>query len=91
MKLGLLVEVEEGLTWERWRTVFGAAERLGFDSIWVSDHLCSASSPGQGGLDAWVAWAAAAETSRIGLGTLVSSVTFRPGSDRRPNGGVGAR
>src|SRR3954454_21442941 len=79
MKLGVLVEVEEGLTWARWRTVFGAAERLGFESIWGSDHLCSASAPGRGGLDAWVALSvAAAETVRIGMGALVSLVTLRP-------------
>jgi alkanesulfonate monooxygenase SsuD/methylene tetrahydromethanopterin reductase-like flavin-dependent oxidoreductase (luciferase family) len=79
MKLGLLVEVEEGLTWERWRTLFGACERLGFDSVWVSDHLCSASKDTTAGLDAWVALSvAAAETRRIELGTLVTPVTFRP-------------
>jgi len=79
MQVGLLVEVEEGLTWQRWRLLFGTAERLGFDSVWVSDHLCSASTAGRGGLDAWLALTvAAAETDRIRLGTLVSPVTFRP-------------
>jgi alkanesulfonate monooxygenase SsuD/methylene tetrahydromethanopterin reductase-like flavin-dependent oxidoreductase (luciferase family) len=79
MKLGLLVEVEEGLTWPRWRGVFDRAEQLGFESVWVSDHLCSPWSSGRAGLEAWTALAvAAAETKRIRMGTLVSPVTFRP-------------
>src|SRR6185369_14798777 len=79
MRLGLLVEVEEGLTWARWRALFGAAETLGFESIAVSDHLCSPWSVERHGLDAWLALTvAAAETQRVRLGTLVSPVTFRP-------------
>jgi alkanesulfonate monooxygenase SsuD/methylene tetrahydromethanopterin reductase-like flavin-dependent oxidoreductase (luciferase family) len=79
MNIGLLVEVEEGLTWERWRAICGAAEKLGFESLWVSDHLCSPWSSAGAGLDAWVALGvAAAETHCIALGTLVSPVTFRP-------------
>ncbi len=77
MKLGLLVEVEEGLTWPRWRAVFGAAEQLGFESVWTSDHLCSPWGGMQRGLEAWTALAvAAAETRRVRLGPLVSPVTF---------------
>jgi alkanesulfonate monooxygenase SsuD/methylene tetrahydromethanopterin reductase-like flavin-dependent oxidoreductase (luciferase family) len=78
MKLGLLVEVEEGLTWERWRAIFGAAERLGFESVWLSDHLCSPWTADRHGLETWVALTVAAvETRRVKLGTLVSPVTFR--------------
>jgi alkanesulfonate monooxygenase SsuD/methylene tetrahydromethanopterin reductase-like flavin-dependent oxidoreductase (luciferase family) len=78
MRLGLLVEVEEGLTWPRWRAIFGRAEALGFESIWVSDHLCSPWASTREGLEAWTALAvAAAETRRIRVGTLVSPVTFR--------------
>lgn len=84
MKLGLLIEAEEGLTWERWRLVLLAAERLGFDSVWVADHLQSgwaadgqAQSPA--GLDPWLALGLAATlTRRLRLGSLVSPITFRP-------------
>jgi alkanesulfonate monooxygenase SsuD/methylene tetrahydromethanopterin reductase-like flavin-dependent oxidoreductase (luciferase family) len=79
MRLGLLVEVEEGLTWERWRALFGAAETLGFESIAVSDHLCSPWVAERHGLDAWLALTVAAvETQNVRLGPLVSPVTFRP-------------
>jgi alkanesulfonate monooxygenase SsuD/methylene tetrahydromethanopterin reductase-like flavin-dependent oxidoreductase (luciferase family) len=77
MKVGLLVEVEEGLDWDSWRATYTAAERLGFESVWLSDHLESASgTPGR--LETWTALAvAAAETRRVVLGPLVSPVTFR--------------
>jgi alkanesulfonate monooxygenase SsuD/methylene tetrahydromethanopterin reductase-like flavin-dependent oxidoreductase (luciferase family) len=79
MRLGLLVEVEEGLTWERWRALFGVAEALGFESVALSDHLCSPWSVARQGLDAWLGLTVAAvETRRLRLGPLVSPVTFRP-------------
>jgi alkanesulfonate monooxygenase SsuD/methylene tetrahydromethanopterin reductase-like flavin-dependent oxidoreductase (luciferase family) len=78
MKLGLLVETQEGLDWKRWRATYLAAERLGFESVWVSDHLASTWSAERHGLEPWVALAvAAAETRRIRLGPLVSPITFR--------------
>jgi alkanesulfonate monooxygenase SsuD/methylene tetrahydromethanopterin reductase-like flavin-dependent oxidoreductase (luciferase family) len=78
MKIGILVETEEGLDWDQWRTTFRAAERLGFESVWISDHLQSSWSPGNQGLEPWTALAvAAAETQRVLLGPLVSPVTFR--------------
>jgi alkanesulfonate monooxygenase SsuD/methylene tetrahydromethanopterin reductase-like flavin-dependent oxidoreductase (luciferase family) len=79
MRLGILVEAEEGLDWDRWRATYAAAERLGFDSVWVSDHLQSPWSDRQHGLETWTALAvAAAETHAIVLGPLVSPITFRP-------------
>ena len=57
-----------------WRHVVGRA-KLGFESLWISDHL---ESPlGRHGIDPWLALAvAAAETERLTLGTLVSPITF---------------
>lgn len=79
MQIGLLVESEEGLDWQRWRRVCRQAEDLGFASIWVSDHLESPWVADRYGLDAWLALSvAAAETTRLRLGPLVSPITFRP-------------
>lgn len=78
MRLGLLAESEEGLDWTSWRATCAAAERLGFESVWLSDHLASAWADNRHGLDAWVALSvAAAETRRVRLGPLVSPITFR--------------
>lgn len=77
MKVGLLVEVEEGLDWDTWRATYGAAERLGFESVWLSDHLRSPWAA-RDGLETWTALAVAAtQSSRLVLGPLVSPVTFR--------------
>jgi len=78
MKLGILVEVEEGLDWEQWRATYTAAERLGFDSVWLSDHLQSPWPDRPHGLETWTALTvAAAETHRVEFGPLVSPITFR--------------
>jgi alkanesulfonate monooxygenase SsuD/methylene tetrahydromethanopterin reductase-like flavin-dependent oxidoreductase (luciferase family) len=78
VKLGILVESEDGLDWTRWRKTYLTAERLGFESVWVSDHLASSWSPNTHGLDPWIALSvAAAETHSIRLGTLVAPITFR--------------
>ncbi len=57
------------------------AERVGFHSLWVMDHLVQIPQVGRRWdpmLDAWVALAhCAAATERIRLGTLVSPVTYR--------------
>ncbi len=58
-----------------------AAERSGFDSIWVMDHLNQI--PGVGAMDEWMlegntALAAlAARTSKVQLGLMVGGVTYR--------------
>jgi alkanesulfonate monooxygenase SsuD/methylene tetrahydromethanopterin reductase-like flavin-dependent oxidoreductase (luciferase family) len=81
VKLGVLVETEDGLTWDRWRRIVAATEDLGFDSVWISDHLLAADGQYRGGLDTWLALSVAAvQTRRITLGPLVAPITFyRPG------------
>jgi alkanesulfonate monooxygenase SsuD/methylene tetrahydromethanopterin reductase-like flavin-dependent oxidoreductase (luciferase family) len=58
----------------RWRTL----DELGFDSIWVADHLVSPIRPEQPWLDGWTCLVGMAHaTSRARIGTLVSPLTFR--------------
>jgi alkanesulfonate monooxygenase SsuD/methylene tetrahydromethanopterin reductase-like flavin-dependent oxidoreductase (luciferase family) len=78
MRLGVLVEGEDALTWDQWRRTVSAAEDLGFDSVWISDHLLSSDGQDRAGLDAWLALGlAAASTRRVSLGPLVTPITFR--------------
>ena len=79
MRLGLMVEGQEGMTWERWRSIARAAEDLGFDSLWRSDHFFSLfGDRHQPSLETWVSLAQVAqETRRIRFGPLVCSMTFR--------------
>jgi alkanesulfonate monooxygenase SsuD/methylene tetrahydromethanopterin reductase-like flavin-dependent oxidoreductase (luciferase family) len=56
------------------------AEEAGFDTLWVNDHLVEGQPPNQGAArpDAYMYLATvSAQTSRIRLGTLASSIFFR--------------
>ena len=77
-----MFEGQEGVSWEQWRALACAAEGVGLEGLFRSDHYSSIlrGAPA-GSLDAWATLAAlAAETSTIRLGTMVSPVTFRPAS-----------
>ena len=76
MRIGLMVEGQNGLTWERWIHILGMAERLGFPTLMRSDHYFIGRQ--QDSLEAYLSFAVAArETSTIRFGPLVSPVTFR--------------
>jgi F420-dependent oxidoreductase-like protein len=79
MRVCLMIEGQEGVTWEQWRALAVACEEHGFEGLFRSDHYLSVMGrPERGSLDAWTTLAAlAAMTSRIRLGTLVSPATFR--------------
>jgi alkanesulfonate monooxygenase SsuD/methylene tetrahydromethanopterin reductase-like flavin-dependent oxidoreductase (luciferase family) len=79
-RLGMMIEGGEGLTWDVWRQLCLDVDRLGFDSLFRSDHLFSVlGEVGRDCLECWTSLALAAEwTSKIELGPLVSPMTFRP-------------
>src|SRR5215471_1255993 len=65
-------------TWAEARACAVEFDRLGFDSVWVCDHLYGVPMPNLPILEAWSELAAvAAITSRVELGTLVTPVNFR--------------
>ena len=82
MRIGLMIEGQEGVGWEQWLALALAAEEAGLDGLFRSDHYRSIHrGDPAGSLDAWAMLAAlAARTQRIRLGTLVSPTTFRPAS-----------
>jgi F420-dependent oxidoreductase-like protein len=79
MRVCLMIEGQEDVTWEQWLGLAGACEDHGLEGLFRSDHYGSVMGmPERGSLDAWSTLAAlAARTSRIRLGTLVSPATFR--------------
>jgi len=79
VRVCLMIEGQEGVTWEQWLALAKACERGGFEALFRSDHYVSFGHPSEwGALDAWATLCAlAASTERIRLGTLVSPVTFR--------------
>jgi F420-dependent oxidoreductase-like protein len=74
-----MIEAQEGLTWERWRRINAAAERLGFGSVWRSDHLVSLMGSSERGTPAlWPSLTVTAlETSTVEFGPLVCPTSFR--------------
>ena len=65
-------------SWEQTRAAAVAFDRLGFDSVWVCDHLYGVPFPTLPIFEAWTELAAvAAITDRVELGTLVSPPFFR--------------
>ena len=79
MDLRIFTEPQQGGTYDDQLAIARATEELGFSAFFRSDHvLAMGRDGGAGPTDSWVTLAGLArETSRIRLGTLVSSATFR--------------
>lgn len=79
MRYVLMTEPQQGMSYTDQLAAARRAEANGFDAYFRSDHF--ASFPGEAGKPTTDAWSVVAglarETQRIGLGVLVSPVTFR--------------
>jgi alkanesulfonate monooxygenase SsuD/methylene tetrahydromethanopterin reductase-like flavin-dependent oxidoreductase (luciferase family) len=76
-----LPEVERVVGWPEYAALARAAEQVGFDSIWLGDHMVyrGGGASERGPWDAWTMLAAlAAITGRVRLGPLVACTAFHP-------------
>ena len=80
LKVGIqLPEVEREVRWPELLDMTRAIEDLGYDSVWVGEHLLYrfADQPARGPWEAWTMLAGlAAATTRIELGPLVACTNF---------------
>jgi F420-dependent oxidoreductase-like protein len=79
MRVALMIEGQEDVTWDDWVGLADACERSGIEALFRSDHYVSVTGASQrGSLDAWgTINALAARTSTLRLGTMVSPASFR--------------
>jgi F420-dependent oxidoreductase-like protein len=79
MRLVIFTEPQQGAAYDDQLRIARHTEELGFDAFFRSDHYLAFDDLGlPGPTDSWVTLGAlAVQTSRIRLGTLVTSATFR--------------
>jgi F420-dependent oxidoreductase-like protein len=79
MRVALMIEGQEGVTWPQWCALADACEEHGVETLFRSDHYISQSDEDANvAHDAWTTIAAlAARTTTLRFGTLVSPATFR--------------
>jgi F420-dependent oxidoreductase-like protein len=79
VRVNLMIEGQESVTWSQWLDLAGAVERAGLEGLFRSDHYQSVQSRTErSSLDAWATLTALGHaTSSIRLGTMVSPTTFR--------------
>ncbi len=76
MDVGVIIGEATPLSWERWRHICRLVERLGFHSLFRSDHYFNGKQ--KDAIDVYLSFVMAAEeTERIRFGPLVTPVTFR--------------
>lgn len=77
-QIGIMIEGQDGLNWDRWIRLLKLAEDFGFQCVFRSDHYTNTVPPDKDSLELWVALTyAASHTERIEFGPLVAPVTFR--------------
>jgi len=79
LDFGVQIEPQYGFTYDQIRTVAQAAEGLGYESMWVSDHLfLTPQTVDTNCLECYtVLTALARDTSRLRLGAMVASQSYR--------------
>lgn len=79
MRINLMIEGQEDVTWQQWKDLARAVEDAGLEGLFRSDHYQSTEGKSdRASLDAWTTIAALGTlTDRIRLGTMVSPTSFR--------------
>ena len=86
MRLALMIEGQEGVSWEHWLALAEACEEHGVEALFRSDHYLSQTDPGRAALDAWAVIPALAARTRRSSSARSSrrSPSGRPPCSRTP-------
>jgi len=78
IEIALMIEGQDGLTWDRWQRIAALAENAGFAGLYRSDHYTNANPPDKESLECWTSltWLAS-HTKNLEFGPLVSPLSFR--------------
>ena len=76
--VGLMLEGQDGVNWERWRRIARAVEATGYDGLYSSDHFTNPDGPHLDSIELWTSltWLAI-NTERLAFGPVVAPVSFR--------------
>ena len=78
LEIAIMIEGQNGLTWERWQKIARLVEEAGFAGLFRSDHFTNGDPPDRESLELWTSltWLAS-HTRRIEFGPLVTPFSFR--------------
>jgi len=78
IEAAIMIEGQDGLTWERWKKIVALVEDMGFSGLYRSDHFTNARPPDKDSLELWVSLTWLADnTKKIEFGPLVTPFSFR--------------
>lgn len=78
IKVALMIEGQDGLTWDRWKELAQVVQDLGFSGLFRSDHFTNARPPDKASLELWTSLTWLAVSSKaIDFGPLVTPLSFR--------------
>ena len=77
-QIGIMIEGQDGLNWERWKRILQTAEDCGYQCVFRSDHYTNPQGEDKDSLELWTSLTFAATfTKTIEFGPCVTPVTFR--------------
>jgi F420-dependent oxidoreductase-like protein len=78
LEIAIMIEGQNGLTWQRWQEIARLVEEAGFAGLFRSDHFTNPNPPDIESLELWTSltWLAG-NTQRIEFGPLVTPFSFR--------------
>ncbi len=77
-QVGIMIEGQDGLNWDRWKRILTTAEDCGYQCVFRSDHYTNPEGEDKDSLELWTSLTyAASHTKNIEFGPLVTPVTFR--------------